>query len=802
MRAWSPYRLFFSIGALSAAIIAFQIALIQIVSIVQWYHFAYMVISIAMLGFGAAGTVLAIFGQKILSRSDRLLPPLMIATGITMALVTGISQWPFVRFDSYLLFADYSQIKNLLLTYLLFLIPFFLGALAIGLTFIKHVKDIGKIYFANLLGSGAGGILALVIIWFFLPERMPSIISILPVLSGIMILHDKQKLLNIGFAVIAAAICTWKIISPPHLVLSQFKDLSKALLLPESELTLEKNSPYGFIQAITSPVLRYAPGLSLTAQQTADVNTAVFTNADWFGVITEQPRGDTSMVLDYTTFALPYAMSPRESVLVLKAATGMDVTHALGRNAEKIIAVEPNEVIISALRKELAKANDSLFYNPKVSVHMLEPRTFLLRDTAHYDLIVLPVVGAFGGVGGLYALHEQYMLTKESFADMWYRLNDRGVISVTSWLDYPLRNPLKILSTLAELMEDLKIPDPDDHIAAVRSWGTITFLLSKSPLTQLDMRNARAFCEQMRFDPALLPDLKPEERSRYNQLQDDRLFRYMDQILSGDRNTLYENYDFNIRPATDNKPYFSQFLRWKSFQRLAAMLGNRSIPFLEIGYLLVIITLIQITIFSFVLILLPLFRLGWKGKNKGNIILYFGGIGLGFMFVEMVFIQRFILYLGNPVYAASAVITLLLIFSGIGSYNSGYFMQRRNGMVLILSLIVALLVAYSFILTPVLQQTVHLTLPLRIGIICALTVPLAFCMGCPFPTGLSHVSKINPAETPWAWGINGCISVISTALATIVAVEMGFTWVMWIAALAYCLPLMVAVRWKADRKAG
>lgn len=793
--SFSQYKLLFSIGSLSAAIIAFQIALIQVLSIVQWYHFAYMVISIAMLGFGAAGTVLAMFGQRLLIHTDRFLPLLMIATGITMALVTGISQWSFLRFDSYLLFSDYSQITNLLLTYLLFFIPFFLGALAIGLIFIRYVSNIGKIYFANLLGSGAGGILALAIIGIFFPERLASIISVLPVLAGIIILSDKRQHLNIAFAVIAVAISLWRIISPPQLALSQYKDLSKALLLPQAEIVMEENSPYGFIQAITSPVLRYGPGLSLTADQTADVNTAVFTNADWFGVVTEQPRGDTSMVLDHTPFAVPYAMSQRKSVLVLKAGTGMDVAHALSRKSEKIVAVEPNDGIISALKKELVSANDSLFYNPKISVHTLDPRTFLLRDTAHYDLIVLPVVGAFGGMAGLHALQEQYMLTQESFSDMWSRLNDHGVITVTSWLDYPPRNPLKILATMAELLEELKTSDPRNHLAVVRSWGTITFVLSKSPLTQSDAKNIRAFCEKMRFDPALLPDLKPEERSRYNQLQDDRLFSFMDQLLSDDRTALYENYDFNIRPATDNKPYFSQFLRWQSFQRLAGMLGNRSIPFLELGYLLVAITFIQIAIISFVLILLPLFRLGWKGKNKGNVMLYFGGIGLGFMFVEMVFIQRCILYLGNPVYATSAVITLLLIFSGIGSYTSGYFMQRKNGMLLILSLIVALLLIYSLILTPVLQQTVHLPLSIRILVISVLTVPLAFCMGCPFPAGLSHVSKINPLEIPWAWGINGCVSVISTALATIVAVETGFTWVMLMAALAYCLPLIVTAKW-------
>ncbi len=108
------YKLHLSIAFLSAAIIAFQLALIQILSIVQWYHFAYMVISVSLLGFGAAGSVLAIFRKSLVNHTDRLLPLLMIGTGIAMPLVTDVSQKPFVRFDSYLLFAEYTHIGRLL----------------------------------------------------------------------------------------------------------------------------------------------------------------------------------------------------------------------------------------------------------------------------------------------------------------------------------------------------------------------------------------------------------------------------------------------------------------------------------------------------------------------------------------------------------------------------------------------------------------------------------------------------------------------------------------------------------------
>ncbi len=782
------YKLHFSIGFLSAAIIAFQLALMQILSIIQWYHFAYMIISVALLGFGAAGTILALFKEKLLRHIRGLLPLLMISSGIAMSLVMDIAQVASIRFDSYLLFADYSHFWRLMLTYLLFFTPFFLGALAIGLIFVQHVDEIGKIYFANLLGSGTGGILALLLISMFFPWQIPAFIGMLSLLAGIILIPRTKIFFHLVIAIAGIIVITWKISDPPRLILSQYKDLSKTLLLPASKITWERASAYGLAQTVSSPVLRYAPGLSLTAQTTAKIKMAAFVNGDWFGAVTERHNNDSAFILDYTSFALPYIMTERNSVLVLKAGSGMDVNHASSRGAKKIVAVEPNLTMLSRLIDESVESADHLFHQPGTSFHYMEPRTFLMINDSGYDLISLPVVGTFGGSAGLYALQEQFILTKEAVREMWFKLNPEGAISITSWMDYPVRNPLKILATLVEVLEEVGIQNPKEHIASIRSWASISFVMKRSPITKQEIQNIRNFCERMLFDPAILPGLHTSERARYNQFQDDRFFEYTEKIFTSGRNELYEDYDFNIRPATDNKPYFSQFIRWENLNRLAGIFGNRSIPFFEVGYLLLMITLIQIAVISFVLILLPLFKTGVKRKNIFPILLYFGGIGLGYMFVEMVFIQRFILYFGSPVYAASAVITFLLICSGTGSYYSNYFPGKKR-LTLVLALIIFVLVTYAFALTPLLQQTIHFGLVYKLLIGFLLIAPLAFFLGIPFPAGLSRISKMNSRELPWAWGLNGCVSVISTALATLVAVEMGFIWVMLFAALAYCLPL-------------
>jgi hypothetical protein len=783
-------RLLASISFLSAAIIAFQLALIQILSNVQWYHFAFMIISVALLGFGAAGTLLALFRNKLLKHIDTLLPLLMIATGVAMALVTDLSQISFIRFDSYSLFVEYSHTVRLLLTYLVFFIPFFSGALAIGLIFVNYVDQINKIYFLNLLGSGAGGILGLVLIWFIFPRQLPAYIAVLPLLAGLLIIKKSKLRLPIAFAVLSAIIVCWKILDPPRLRMSEYKDLEKTLLLPEAKIVLEKTSPYGVLQMVSSPVLRYAPGMSLTAQKPAQIKMAAFINGDWFGAITDWRKTDSSMVLDYTTLALPYQMATRSRALILRAGTGIDIAHSISRNTKEVIAVEANSIILSVLRREFVSETDSLLFHPSVSVFNVEPRTFLSMDSSRFDLIQLPVVGTFGGSSGLHALNEQFILTKESFSLMWHKLNAGGVISVTSWMDYPVRNPLKLLATMVEALRDAGVQSPKDHIAAIRSWGTITYVMTKSPLTTKEVVNIRRFCDEMMFDPAILPNISDEEKTRYNQFQDNHFFGYIEKIFSSENEMFFADYDFNIRPATDNKPYFSQYIKWGNLKRLGEFFGNRSIPFFEIGYLLVIITLIQITVASIIFIIVPLFKLSWKGKSKRSILLYFSGIGIGYMFIEMVFLQRFILYFGNPVYSASAAITSLLIFSGLGSYFSHYFLIQRKRLRFLFSFIVSMLLIYSFLLTPVLRETIHVNLILKIFIVFLLIAPIAFCMGVPFPAGLSIISKNQAAVVPWAWGINGCVSVISTALATVAAVETGFTIVMIFAALAYCMPLL------------
>jgi len=782
----------FAVALLSSALIAYQVAIIQLLSLMQWYHYASMVISVALLGFGAAGSLLSLKREWLLRHSNRLLPLLMISCGITMITAVELSGSGFARFDSYLLFTGDWQWVRLLTSYLLFFIPFFLGALALGIVFTGNVAEIGKVYFSNLAGSGLGALLAAFLAGYFFPASLPMIAALMTMMAVLFLLQNKDRWLIIAAIISITVFIFYRLDKPTVTKLSEYKSLSKTLNLPGARILIQQPGAYGLVQSVSADALRYAPGLSLAFDKEVPVKKVIFNNGDWFGSIDSWNPADSFHLLDYTTMMLPYVLKKRNNVLSLNAGTGLHISHALRNHALHIDAVEPHRTIAKLLLNELAADNDSLFYQPQIKMHITEPRSFLSSTNKKYGLIQLPLIGAFGGGVGLYAMREEYGLTKEAFLKMWNLLEDDGVISITTWMDYPFRNPLKLTATLAETLEEAGIVQHRSHITAVRSWATVTYLLKKSVFTDADTAAIRNFCTGYFFDPLLLPGLKQEELMIHNGISDSSFFVYTDELLSANRKKFYEEYGFHIKPATDDQPYFSQFLRRKSLPHLSSIFGSQNVSFIELGWLISVITFLQITFMAVLLIVVPLFKLrrGSRGTKKNWTLLYFSGLGIGYMFFEIVLIQKFILFFGNPVYASAIVICVMLLASGAGSYYSSRLLPAPKIMQRILLMIFLFLLVYTFGLRLLLHQIASVPDFIKLIISMLIIACPAFLMGMPFPLGLRAQAVMEEKNIPWAWGINGCMSVISAALATLLTVEAGFSTVILLAAICYAVSMM------------
>ncbi|HSL90843.1 MAG TPA: hypothetical protein VK870_16190, partial [Ignavibacteriaceae bacterium] len=372
-------RLSFSIGLLSVSIISYQLLLIQILSIVQWYHFAYMIISIAMLGFGTAGTIIALFRNYFIKRSDALLPFFIITSSLLMVLAIAISQTDFIRFDSYLLFADYGHIPKLILTYLVFMLPFLFGALSIGLVFVKYVDKIGTLYFANMLGSGIGGIITIFLMWNFFPEQLPSVIALISLIAGLILIPKKQIIFFSIFTLITLSSIIYFYLNPFTLKVSEYKSISRTLNLPETEIVIRESSPYGLLEIVETPYLRYAPGLSLKYPGVISVNNAAFNNGDWLGPLISWGN-DSLNPVEYSTEMLPYVINKNKNALILGSGTGRQITTALLNKVKTITAVESNRALIDLLTNEFQDKVDSVYTNSSVKIENTSSRTYILSS--------------------------------------------------------------------------------------------------------------------------------------------------------------------------------------------------------------------------------------------------------------------------------------------------------------------------------------------------------------------------------------------------------------------------------------
>jgi hypothetical protein len=362
---------------------------------------------------------------------------------------------------------------------------------------------------------------------------------------------------------------------------------------------------------------------------------------------------------------------------------------------------------------------------------------------------------------------------------------------VTRWLKMPPRDNLKMFATAVEALEAAGIKQPGEHLVLVRSWATATLLVRRTPFTADDIAALKAFSADRLFDLDYFPGIHPEDANRFNRLDRSYYHDAAREILAGGsrREAFFRAYPFNLRPARDDRPYFDHFFKWEALPVLLKTYGGQWLPFLEWGHLLLVATLVQALVFSVALILLPLlFRRRQAAPtaaslSRARVFAYFLAIGLGFLFIEIVLIQKLTLFLANPIYAIAVVLAGILVYSGIGSLLSAYV--RHLG--LTCAVVAFFAVAAALLLPWYLPKLMGLPTPWRIFVALALMLPIGLALGMPFPVAWKRLAAQRPDWLPWAWGVNGCASVLAAVLATLLAMSFGFRVVLFAAAALYLL---------------
>jgi hypothetical protein len=377
----------------------------------------------------------------------------------------------------------------------------------------------------------------------------------------------------------------------------------------------------------------------------------------------------------------------------------------------------------------------------------------------------------------------------ESLREAYARLRDGGYLAVTRWEAQPPRDSLKLFATAIAALRAEGSADPGSQLALIRSWQTSTLLLRKGALDAVQIDLIRGFCERLSFDLASLPGLGAAQANRFNQVEVPYLDEGAQALLGANAADYFADYKFDLAPATDARPFFHNFFRWRTLPELWRLRGRGSAALLDSGYLVLAATLAQALPLALVLIVLPLLALrsAAPAVSRWGPAAYFLCLGLGFLFVEIAALSRFTLFIGHPLWAATTVLGAMLAFAGLGSALSLRWQRRRRPLLAAAATVTALLLGYELALPWAFSAAAAWPIVAKSALSCALLAPLAFAMGMPFPLGLSRLADTTPALIPWAWGINGCASVLSALLALMLAIDFGYQAVVLAAAGLYVL---------------
>jgi len=704
----------------------------------------------------------------------------------------------------------FGQLVNVWIYYAVLFPFFFLAGLYIGLCFLRFSDRIPSVYAADLMGAGAGSLLLMALLYYVHPFHLLSALLPLLFLASLLGLPS----LAFGKGKRAAVIAAVFLLSEAASVFLNNADYCqyKAVYAP---LHVQGNKVLG---QVLSPRGQYLLLDNFTERVDVDLsNNYSLLRVDGpppaFGLyldgnrITQLPKSlPLKLRYDYASLdILPYFLRQKAVVLLVGTRGGFKIREALAHEGRYIDALEPDPVLYGMVQKEHLE----LEQGPRsyVDLYQQTPLGFLRDPKGPYDIIDLSP--EFLGQGEA----NQFAFTQEALRRYFECLSPRGILSIPSSIREFTVYALKEEASALQMLKSEGVPDPEKHLVLYRSAWSTRLLVFKNPPTKADLATLQKFCSRRSFDTSYFPGIQPgkleiwndlppisfDENAAYDRsdkasdsLMDDSL-----KLLSKDQGAFLKGYFFNLRPSTLDRPFFYSILRLSNLPQILSNIAL--IPREEISYLINLAVLAQSILLALVVLFLPmaagrvlLKSAGFSGV--GRLILYFAGLGLGFLFIEIVLIEKASYYLGDRATAFTLVLAGMLFFSGLGSWAVGRMDEGQRPKALTFALGGAglwLLFALGG-LTPLLSASISWPTPLKCALLTGLLAPVSFALGMPFSLGLSRL-KDRGEWIPWAWALNGAFSVVATPLANLLANGWGYSPLL---ALSLGLYLVVFVTFK------
>jgi hypothetical protein len=798
--------MYLGIGLCSVGVLMQEILLTRIFSLTIWYHLAYLTISTALLGFAAAGSLLARKPEWLTSGGRTL--SAWSAAGAGIALLVAMA-WlgPRPINPSALQGAPWTMFVGLLGYYVAVALPFMLGGIAVAAPLAAHAAHADRLYAADLLGAGLGCLAAVAALTFI--DGATALFVCAAIFAAGAICYAPRAAQRLAFTALALGLLLGAPLADRviEFLPAPSKALGNALRKPETEVFTTRWSPVNRVDVYRVGDRRggwwAANGLSRSYRGKPPRTMTIQYDGHNGSDVLDTREPETLAMLDAHMLRTPYALRDQDRVLVIGVGGGIDILNALRRGASQVTGVDLQPITIELHHTLFADWTGDLARRPDVELVAGEGRHFARSGESRFDLLQITAVDTFSAqTTGAYVLAESYLYTVEAFLDYFSRLTDDGMVSIILGDVIQPLGPPPLVTRLAlvgvEALARSGIDDPNQHILVVTAPSGLqsanhSLVVKKSPFTAEELARVQSFVSENGFRV----DVSPEgERN---------LLAQVVHATPLEREALLARYEFVLDPSTDDQPFFFNVLPFSS------LIGETDIfwmfPGSSTGLLVLVMMLAQALLLGAVLIVLPLVGKREQKLGRGptvRFLLYFLGLGLGFLLIEISFVQKYVLLLGYPTYSLSVTIFSLIVSAALGAAvcRRGWGRPRRFLLGLLATTLV-LVVLEVGVLAWVRDAMLGTSLTLRIATTFALQFPLGFALGMYFPTGLELLRRLDPQLVPWAWAVNGVASVAATVLAVILGIQLGFTWVAAIAAGIYAIGTLSLVSGlPTDRPAG
>jgi spermidine synthase len=763
------------LGGLSLVLLACQVTLTRLFSVVFWYHFGFLILSTALLGFGLAGLVILAL-KKHLKRwdPDRTLIIAVSASGVLLTLALLVVT--HVRFNPMLIHRNGGEVLKVAVSVIALAPAFVVLGGSVLFMLQRWSRDVGRMYAANLIGSGVGCLAAIVVL-----NAFGGLVAYLLFAAALPLLAAwygaaSNRRAALGSLVVAVLLLAplpfaeqifpittvegkqFTCRDPNSIVFSDWNAISKLDICHDEKLHSSGYGLWGLSRRNASP---------LPQRLGAIIDRWAYTT-----IIEHRDDAGYYNFLNSMPIYLAYRWTHEPRVLIIGSGGGMDIRAALLHGAREVHAVEINPALFRAMHKEFAEYSGDVYMHPKVRGHLGEGRSYVESSDRRYDLIQLSGVDTLSATqAGAFALSESFLYTREAVRGYLEKLEDRGVLTLTRWFlpdrANRARHSLRLFILAVEALTDMSVPDPGRHIVFLRSGMFTVILVKRAPITPAELTALEQRMADKGYSYLYNPLRRPESYSSF-----------YDYLETPDREDWLADYPYNVAAPSDDAPFFFELRRVREiFQRPSfhTQTGVDGLTILAVLFLEMLVACIAMLALSYRL---------QRGAPRPAGWLYFISIGLGFMLIEVTLSQRLVLFLGHPIYALSVVLFSILVFSGLGAMLSDR-LRRVLPVPTMLFALAALMLLWALFGTATLRAMIGWPVALRMSIAVFLIAIPAVLMGTAFPEAIRRLTQAGETELGIYWAWNGVGSVLASVLAVIIAMATGFSWVMVVAAACY-----------------